>query len=322
MESDWHLGILVGKTSTSHEHILLTQGGVLRCRSVRRLELEERHNKKIMEIAREAYPGTRDQPVTVRMEDHASEIHHLESLDKQSSSRWIEDLSLFESETRISSHSVVQNTTARDVSQKKNKHRDRQEPTMPQESQARHSKETVGGDPVRRRLVHKTRPERERPQLNDQSEPADKHRRAEMINYDAPGLGGEQTKLTLRPQEEYDTEDDAKDIEIDDLNMTEVLKLAKSEGLDSTAVERAYGKKWRVFRILVCIRKSVRRMSKNEVSRSVTRGRRKMVEWKPDCVRRNARTLRKTICMCRHLEQRQSGPCWLAHTKEVGSWGW
>ena len=52
MDSDWHLGIWEGRTSTSNEHILLTQGGVLRCRSVRRLELEERHNKKIIESAR------------------------------------------------------------------------------------------------------------------------------------------------------------------------------------------------------------------------------------------------------------------------------
>ena len=52
MENDWHLGIWVGITSTSNEHVLLTQGVVLRCRSVRRLELEERHNKKIMESAK------------------------------------------------------------------------------------------------------------------------------------------------------------------------------------------------------------------------------------------------------------------------------
>ena len=51
MESDWHLGIWVGRTSNSNEHILLTQEGVLRCRLVRRLELAERYNKKIMENA-------------------------------------------------------------------------------------------------------------------------------------------------------------------------------------------------------------------------------------------------------------------------------
>ena len=61
-----------------------------------------------------------------------------------------------------------------------------------------------------------------------------------MIDYDAPGLGGEQTKLTLRPPEECDTEDDAKEIQIDDLDMAEVLKLAKSEGVQ---LKRAYGKK-------------------------------------------------------------------------------
>ena len=51
MESDWHLGIWVGRTSNSNEHILLTQEGVLRCRPVRRLEVAERYNKKIMENA-------------------------------------------------------------------------------------------------------------------------------------------------------------------------------------------------------------------------------------------------------------------------------
>ena len=46
MESDRHLGIWVGRTNTSNEHILFTQGGVLRCKSVRRLKFEERHNKQ------------------------------------------------------------------------------------------------------------------------------------------------------------------------------------------------------------------------------------------------------------------------------------
>ena len=50
MESDWHLGIWGGRTN-SNEHLLLTQEGVLRCRSVRRLELAGRYNKKIMENA-------------------------------------------------------------------------------------------------------------------------------------------------------------------------------------------------------------------------------------------------------------------------------
>ena len=105
------------------------------------------------------------------------------------------------------------------------------------ECQARSSTETIGGDPVRRRLVHKTRPERERPQLDDDSEPADKYQRVEMVDYDAPGLGGERKKMTLRPPEEYDIEDDTKEIEVDDLDMTEVLKLAQNEGLDPSAVE-------------------------------------------------------------------------------------
>ena len=110
-----------------------------------------------------------------------------------------------------------------------------------------------------------------------------------MLRVDRPpgcqaclGLGGEQT---LRPPEECDTEDDAKDIEIDDLNMTEVLKLAKSEGLDSTAVE-------------ACIRKEMKSLQDFGVYQEISE---KDVKERG---LRNARTLRKTICMCRHLEQR------------------
>ena len=76
MESDWHLGIWVGRTSNSNEHILLTQERVLRCRSVRRLELAERYNKKTMGNRR-AYPGIRD--------------HHGECRDSLTSNRWTED---------------------------------------------------------------------------------------------------------------------------------------------------------------------------------------------------------------------------------------
>ena len=96
--------------------------------------------------------------------------------------------------------------------------------------------EIVGGDPVRRRLLCKTRPEHERPELDDESEPVDKYQRVEVVDHDAPGMGGERTKLTLRPPEEYDTED-TREIEVDDLDMAEVLKLAQNEGLDPTAVE-------------------------------------------------------------------------------------
>ena len=38
--------------SNSNEHILLSQEGVLRCRSVGRLEVAERYSKKIMENAK------------------------------------------------------------------------------------------------------------------------------------------------------------------------------------------------------------------------------------------------------------------------------
>ena len=57
------------------------------------------------------------------------------------------------------------------------------------------------------------------------------------MDYDAPGLGGEPSKLILRPPEECDIENDVKEIEVDDLDMAEVLKLAQNEGLDPAAVE-------------------------------------------------------------------------------------
>ena len=97
--------------------------------------------------------------------------------------------------------------------------------------------ETVGGGPVRRRLLYKTRPEHERPELEDESEPVDQYQRVEVVDHDAPGMGGERTKLTLRPPEGYDIEDDTKEIKVDDLDMTEVFKMAQNEGLDPTAVE-------------------------------------------------------------------------------------
>ena len=90
---------------------------------------------------------------------------------------------------------------------------------------------------MRRRLLCKTRPEHERPELDDESEPVDKYHRVDVVDYDAPGMGGERTKLTLRPPEEYDIEDDTKEIEVDDVDMTAVLKMAQDEGLDPTAVE-------------------------------------------------------------------------------------
>ena len=73
--------------------------------------------------------------------------------------------------------------------------------------------------------------------MDDESERADKNQRVEIVDNEVPGLGGEQPKLTLRPPEEHDTEDDTKEIEIDDLDMAEVLKLAKNEGLDPASVE-------------------------------------------------------------------------------------
>ena len=78
------------------------------------------------------------------------------------------------------------------------------------------------------------------------------------MDYDAPGMGGERTKLTLRPPEEYDTED-TKEIEVDDLDMAEVLKLAQNEGLDPTAVEVGIRKEMKGLQDFGCLsRKSVR----------------------------------------------------------------
>ena len=74
------------------------------------------------------------------------------------------------------------------------------------EGQANPPTETVGGDPVRRLLLCKTRPEHERLELDDESEPVDKYQRVEVVDYDAPEMGDERTKPTLRPPEEYDIE--------------------------------------------------------------------------------------------------------------------
>ena len=54
------------------------------------------------------------------------------------------------------------------------------------------------------------------PELDDDSEPVEKYHRIEVVVCDALGMGGERTKLTLRPPEEYDIEDDTKEIEVDD----------------------------------------------------------------------------------------------------------
>ena len=71
----------------------------------------------------------------------------------------------------------------------------------------------------------------------------DKYQQVDVVDYDALGMGGERTKLTLRPPEEYDIEDDTKEIEVDDLDMTEVLKMAQNEGLDPGAVEVVYSER-------------------------------------------------------------------------------
>ena len=45
-------------------------------------------------------------------------------------------------------------------------------------------------------------------------------------------MGDERTKLTLRPPEEHDIVDDTKEIEVHDLEMTEILQMTQNEGLD------------------------------------------------------------------------------------------
>ena len=66
---------------------------------------------------------------------------------------------------------------------------------------------TECGDDFFARLEH------ERRELDDESEQVDKYQRAEVVDYGALGMGGERTKLSLRPLEEYDIEDDTKEIE-------------------------------------------------------------------------------------------------------------
>ena len=80
----------------------------------------------------------------------------------------------------------------------------------------------------------KTRPEHERPELDDESEPVDKYQRVEVVK---------RTKLTLRPPEEYDIEDDTKEIEVDDLDIAQALKLAQNEGLLQLQLKWVFGKR-------------------------------------------------------------------------------
>ena len=186
MESDWHLGIWVGRASTSNENVLLTQGGVLRCRSVRRLELEGTLQQKRSWRVRKPYPGTRDHPEITQTEDSSkNESCHEEPLDSQTSNRWTEDR---EQNLQSFIHLVDKPLAARHAweededftiarQQEWQERREaeetqtsRQEPSEPTqqlatipEGQARPSTESVGGASVRRRLLCKTRPEHELP---------------------------------------------------------------------------------------------------------------------------------------------------------------
>ena len=82
----------VGRTSTSNEHILLTQGGVLRCSSVRRLELEERHYKNVMESATGPPCDHRPPFGTQHPEGHVkNQSYHEEPTDRWVNSQWTDD---------------------------------------------------------------------------------------------------------------------------------------------------------------------------------------------------------------------------------------
>ena len=176
MESDWHLGIWVGRRSTSNEHILLTQGGVFRCRSVRRLELEEQHNKNIMEIARglqwdqiptsdlaDGGPFERDSPRGVpgqAVEQPLDRRPGAELAQFHAACGQTPGCQAWLGYRRGFHHTVACKTRQREWQERREseeKQAPRQEPSVPaqepamsQESQARSSNVTVGGDPVRR----------------------------------------------------------------------------------------------------------------------------------------------------------------------------
>ena len=199
---------------------------------------------------RRAYPGIRDHREITQTEDHSKdENYHGECRDSQTSNRWTEDQEQnLHSSTRLADRPQAarhaweydEDFTTRwpakqdsksgktDENQKKRKHQDNHQNQHRSQQQCRRAKvnaptETVGGDLVRRRLLCKTRPEHEWPELDDESEPVDKYQQVEIVDCNAPGMGDDRTKLTLRPPEEHDIEDDAKEIEVDDLDMTEVL---------------------------------------------------------------------------------------------------
>ena len=202
---------------------------------------------------RRAYPGIRDHREITQTEDHSKdENYHEECRDSQTSNRWTEDQEQnLHSSTRLVDRPQAarhaweydEDFTTRwpakqdsksgktDENQKNRKHHDKDHQNQRRsQQQCRRAKwipptETVGGDPVRRRLLCKTRPEHERPELDDESEPVHKYQRVQVVDNDAPGVGGERTKLTLRPPEEYDIEDDTKEIKVDDLDKTEGFEM-------------------------------------------------------------------------------------------------
>ena len=162
--------------------------------------------------------------------------------------------------TRISPHLAKQDSkSGKTVGNQKRKHQDRdhQNQRRSQEPCLHLPTETVGGDLVRRRLLCKTR--HERPELDDESEPLDKYQPVEVR--------GLRRTWNKRPPEEYDIEDDTKEIEVDDLDMAEVLKLGQNEGLDPTAVEVGIRKEMKGPMISESIKKSARRRSRSTVLR-------------------------------------------------------
>ena len=48
MDLDWHSGVWVGRATNTDEHLVLTEAGVLRCRSVRRRDEEQRYDAQLL----------------------------------------------------------------------------------------------------------------------------------------------------------------------------------------------------------------------------------------------------------------------------------
>ena len=202
---------------------------------------------------RRAYPGIRDHREITQTEDHSKdENYNEECRDSQTSNRWTEDQEQnLHSSTRLVDRPQAarhaweydEDFTTRwpakqdsksgktDENQKNRKHHDKDHQNQRRsQQQCRRAKWIL---PQRQLEVTqcdddcfaRQRPEHERPELDDESEPVHKYQRVQVVDNDAPGVGGERTKLTLRPPEEYDIEDDTKEIKVDDLDKTEGFEM-------------------------------------------------------------------------------------------------